>query len=120
MNRSFSDRVLGGVCGGLGSSWRVNPWWLRLIFVAFSFASLGVGVLLYLGLWWALPQESLIVNQRGGVFALLMLIVLLIVIFGAWIIQITGNLTAPNGQALLYPIALMTISIVFLLRTVRG
>ena len=120
MYRSFSDRVLGGVCGGLGSSWRVNPWWLRVIFVAFSVASFGVGVLLYLGLWWALPQESLIVNQRGGVFAWVMLIVMLFIIVGAWVIQITGNLTASNGQALLYPIALMTISMVFFIRTVRG
>lgn len=120
MYRSFSDRVLGGVCGGLGTNWRVNPWWLRVIFVAFSIASLGAGVLLYLGLWWALPQESLIVNQRGGIFPLILLTILTFVIVGAWIMQVTGNLTASNGQTLLYPIAFLAISTVFLFRTVRG
>ena len=120
MYRSFSDRVLGGVCGGLGTSWRVNPWWLRVIFVVFSLASFGAGALLYLGLWWGLPQESLISNQRGGIFPLILLIVITFLIVGAWIMQITGNLTTSSGQSLLFPIALMTVSVVFLLRMVRG
>ena len=54
--RSRSDRVLGGVCGGLGRSTGVEAWVWRLLFtVLFIFA--GAGLLLYLLLWIFVPSE---------------------------------------------------------------
>jgi phage shock protein PspC (stress-responsive transcriptional regulator) len=54
--RSRSDRVFGGVCGGMARSTGAESWIWRLIFtVLFIFA--GAGLLLYLLLWIFVPSE---------------------------------------------------------------
>ena len=55
--RSESDRMLGGVCGGLGDYLGVDSTFIRLFFVLLFFGS-GVGVLAYLALWIVMPEES--------------------------------------------------------------
>ena len=54
--RSRTDRILGGVCGGLGKSTGVESWVWRLIFVAL-FLCAGAGLLAYLLLWIFVPSE---------------------------------------------------------------
>jgi phage shock protein PspC (stress-responsive transcriptional regulator) len=54
--RSRSDRVLGGVCGGIARSTGVESWVWRLMFaVLFIFA--GAGLVAYLLLWIFVPSE---------------------------------------------------------------
>jgi phage shock protein C len=54
--RSRADRILGGVCGGLGRATGVEAWVWRLLFaVLFIFA--GAGLLVYLLLWIFVPSE---------------------------------------------------------------
>ncbi len=54
--RSRSDRVLGGVCGGMARATGVESWVWRLLFaVLFIFA--GMGLLAYLLLWIFVPSE---------------------------------------------------------------
>jgi phage shock protein C len=54
--RSRSDRVLGGVCGGLARATGVEAWVWRLLFaVLFIFA--GAGLLAYVLLWIFVPSE---------------------------------------------------------------
>ena len=54
--RSRTDRVLGGVCGGMGRATGVEAWVWRLLFaVLFIFA--GAGLLVYLLLWIFVPSE---------------------------------------------------------------
>ena len=65
MYRSFSDRVLGGVCGGLAAALHVNAWLIRLIFVVLTLVSLGAFAALYLLLWWIVPAESPTQRRRG-------------------------------------------------------
>ena len=60
--RSESDRMLGGVCGGLGTYLGVDTTLVRLFFVILFFGS-GIGVLAYLALWIIAPSESS-VNQN--------------------------------------------------------
>lgn len=55
--RSESDRMLGGVCGGLGNYLGVDTTLVRLFFVILFFGS-GIGVLAYLALWIVAPSES--------------------------------------------------------------
>lgn len=59
LTRSLTDRVLGGVCGGLGGYIGVNPWWVRMLFVILGIFTAGTGMLIYLALWYMLPPESL-------------------------------------------------------------
>lgn len=59
LSRSLIDRVLGGVCGGIGGYLSLNAWWVRAAFIAFTFFTLGVSLLIYALLWLLIPQQSL-------------------------------------------------------------
>ncbi len=48
------NRVIGGVCSGLGHYFRIDPVWFRLAFVI-ALLVFGTGILLYLILWIVLP-----------------------------------------------------------------
>lgn len=54
LQRSSTDRWLGGVCGGLAQSLGVASWALRMGFILLLLCA-GTGVLLYLLLWVFLP-----------------------------------------------------------------
>jgi signal transduction histidine kinase len=49
--------MVGGVCGGLGASFGVDPMVVRLAAVVLTLAN-GVGVVIYLLLWWRLPEAA--------------------------------------------------------------
>lgn len=53
--RDPEDRVLGGVCSGLGHYFGIEPRWVRLIAIIL-FISMGVGLLLYIILWLVVPR----------------------------------------------------------------
>lgn len=55
--RSQTDRLLGGVCGGLGRHTDLPSWAWRLIFCLVTLY-FGSGVLFYLLLWIFLPLEG--------------------------------------------------------------
>lgn len=55
--RSRSDRMIAGVCGGLGEYLGVDPVWIRLFFVLLLFAT-GFGFGAYLILWIIVPEEG--------------------------------------------------------------
>jgi phage shock protein C len=54
--RSGKNRILGGVCGGLGEYFNVDPVIIRLLWVLFSFAY-GTGVLAYIIAWIIIPRN---------------------------------------------------------------
>jgi phage shock protein PspC (stress-responsive transcriptional regulator) len=54
LQRSASDRWLGGVCGGLAQHLGVAAWVLRMGFILLVLCA-GTGVLLYALLWFLLP-----------------------------------------------------------------
>ncbi|MBI5666955.1 MAG: PspC domain-containing protein [Chloroflexi bacterium] len=120
MYRSFTDRVLGGVCGGLGALFPLNAWVFRAVFVALAVLTTGAFAALYLLLWWLLPQESLVRGRRGGAGWLLLVIVLVIATLLAWLAHVSGGLNGPTGQNLFWPALLVALSAVFFLRQVRG
>jgi phage shock protein C len=55
--RSRSQKMIAGVCGGLGEYFDVDPVLIRLLFVVTAFIS-GVGILAYLVLWIVVPFEG--------------------------------------------------------------
>ena len=55
--RSNSDRMVGGVCGGLGTFLNIDPIFVRLLFVLLLFGS-EFGFILYLLLWIIIPEEG--------------------------------------------------------------
>jgi len=59
--RSVTDKMLGGVCGGLAEYFAVDPVIVRLIFVlAVIFG--GSGILAYIILWIVIPQRPFIIT----------------------------------------------------------
>lgn len=55
--RSTSDRMIAGVCGGLGKYFNVDPTIVRLAFLLLFFLG-GGGFVLYLILWIIVPDEQ--------------------------------------------------------------
>ncbi len=52
--RDPEDKYIGGVCGGLGAFFQIDPTWIRIIFLIGIFA--GFGILLYIILWIVIPK----------------------------------------------------------------
>jgi phage shock protein PspC (stress-responsive transcriptional regulator) len=55
--RSRKDRMIGGVCEGLGQYLGIDSLFVRLFFVLLAIGP-GIGVMVYLVLWILLPSES--------------------------------------------------------------
>lgn len=55
--RNMDDRVLGGVCSGMGCYWNVEPLLFRIIFVISIFWG-GLGLLVYAILWIVVPPAK--------------------------------------------------------------
>jgi len=53
--RSRSNRILGGVCGGIGEYFNVDPTLIRLLWIIFGLS--GVGVLAYVLAWMLIPER---------------------------------------------------------------
>lgn len=58
LKRSRSNRLLLGVCGGMGEALGIDANLVRLLWVAFSIGSVGTGVLIYVLLGLLLPEET--------------------------------------------------------------
>ncbi|BCA95903.1 hypothetical protein TUM19329_22640 [Legionella antarctica] len=54
--RSRKERKIAGVCGGLANYFKVDPLWIRLIFVLFFLAG-GTALIVYLIMWLITPLE---------------------------------------------------------------
>lgn len=57
LRRSTDDKVIAGVCGGLGAYFGVDPLFFRLAFVVLAIGG-GSGVLLYIVAWLIIPEAS--------------------------------------------------------------
>jgi phage shock protein PspC (stress-responsive transcriptional regulator) len=56
LTRSQTDRMLAGVCGGLGEYFGIDATLMRLVFVALTLLG-GHGILIYLILWLVMRPE---------------------------------------------------------------
>lgn len=54
--RSRSQKIIAGVCGGIGEYFEVDPTLIRLILVALFFVGFS-GILAYLVAWIVIPLE---------------------------------------------------------------
>jgi phage shock protein C len=52
------DGIIGGVCGGLGAFFGVNPWWFRLLFAVLLLPGGLPGFLPYVVLWTVIPRDT--------------------------------------------------------------
>ncbi|MDX6326647.1 MAG: phage shock protein [Nocardioidaceae bacterium] len=61
--RPREQRVLGGVCAGLGRRFGLGPWTARLVFVLLLLVIPGSQLLLYPILWILMPSEETFGDQ---------------------------------------------------------
>jgi len=55
MYRDTDNRIIGGVCAGMGAYWDIEPLIIRIIFIALILAG-GIGAIVYLILYIVLPE----------------------------------------------------------------
>jgi len=56
--RSRRDRIIAGVCGGLGDYFDVDPTLIRIVWVLITVFGVGSGFLAYLICWIIIPDEK--------------------------------------------------------------
>ena len=65
LQRTNEDRMIGGVCGGLGKYLKIDPVFIRLLFLLITLAG-GSGVLIYFILWIVMPREDKLETQQSN------------------------------------------------------
>ncbi len=55
--RSSKNKIIAGICGGLGEYFQIDPVIFRLLFIVLTLG-VGFGVLAYIILWICIPKES--------------------------------------------------------------
>ncbi len=53
--RSRKNKIIAGVCGGIGEYYNIDPTWIRLLAVLLALAD-GIGILLYIIAWIIIPK----------------------------------------------------------------
>ena len=64
--RSVNNKVLGGVCGGLGEYFNLDPNLLRVIAAILLFVSFGTASIVYVIMWIVIPQAPNYVKYEDG------------------------------------------------------
>jgi phage shock protein C len=120
VRRSHGDRVIAGVCGGIGRYLGIDPVLLRLAFIILALAN-GLGLIAYVVAWVAIPEEQ--PGQRppgpapearretgrlvlGGSLVVLGLVLLL-------------DRLAPDLDELFWPVAVVAVGVAIMLVGLR-
>jgi phage shock protein C len=64
--RPQQERLLGGVCAGLGRRFGIGPWTARLLFVLLLMVVPGSQILIYPILWILMPAEGTVSFQPSS------------------------------------------------------
>ncbi len=119
LRRSRSERVVAGVCGGLGRYLGVDPVLLRIGFVVLAIAG-GGGLILYVVSWILIPEQgeadalAAPSSSRAGSFELLIGGTLL-----ALGVVLLLDLAIPRFGKYVWPIALITMGVVVIIEASR-
>ena len=54
-SRNLDDKMLGGVCSGIGAYLNISASWVRILWFIITFASMGLGLIAYFTLWLIIP-----------------------------------------------------------------
>jgi phage shock protein PspC (stress-responsive transcriptional regulator) len=117
--RSRSNRVLGGVCGGLGRYFNVDPILFRIGAIALALIG-GAGVLLYLAALVLIPNEAADAAAQPpaeGRNRTLTIVVVVLVLLVAWPFLLGGGLIAAG---ILFPLAFLVAAGVLVWWIVSG
>lgn len=120
LRRSRDDRMIGGVCGGLGRYLGVDPVLLRIAFVVLAVAG-GGGLVLYVIAWILIPEEREGEDLGGAPppsFGATRLIVGGALIALGTILLL--NLSIPRLGKYLWPLTLIAIGVALVIQASTG
>jgi phage shock protein C len=122
LRRSSSDRVIAGICGGLGRYFSVDPVIFRIAFVVLALAG-GAGIFFYLIAWLVISEERPgedvgVVRRAEGDRELPLLAGFILVVLGCWLL---ARAIAPDVFAGKYfsPLILIGLGLLVLARAAR-
>lgn len=111
LRRSRDDRVIGGVCGGLGRYLGVDPVLLRIALVILAIAG-GGGILIYGVAWVLIPAErdgeDLGAARPGSADATRLIVGGLLIAVGTILLL---NLSLPRVGRYVWPLALIAVGV---------
>ena len=55
--RSSKNKIIAGICGGIGEYLGIDPVIVRLVWVIFTLLSFGAGILAYVIAWLIIPRN---------------------------------------------------------------
>jgi phage shock protein C len=117
LRRSRGDRVLAGVCGGLGRYLGVDPVLLRIAFVVLAIAG-GGGFLLYVVSWILIPEErkgeTLGTERPSSVDTTRLIVGGTLVAVGTILLL---NLSFPRLGRFFWPLALIAVGVAVVIQT---
>lgn len=111
LTRSRTDRVLGGVGGGLGRYFGVDPVIVRIALVALTFLG-GAGVLLYLAAMLLVPSDPIgsevpaAIAEGGGRNRALVIVGVVLLLLVSWPLLLGGGFVVAG---VLVPLAMLTV-----------
>ena len=111
LHRSQSDRVIGGVAGGIAEYFRIDPVIVRVAAVALIVAG-GAGVLLYLAALLLVPNEGEEASARGRGLTIAGIVLLTIAVGALFSFH--------GGGAVLFPILVLGVAGIFAWQLVSG
>jgi phage shock protein PspC (stress-responsive transcriptional regulator) len=114
MTRFLENRILGGVCSGLGRSTPISAWIWRIIWLVLIPLTGGTAVLLYAMWWWMLPEQSFNDIEVGRFLPTIAVIAFSAIVLGGWVGR--DSLMSETGVNLYNPIVLILTALVFLLQ----
>ncbi len=111
LRRSTDDRMIAGVCGGLGSYFGVDSVLFRLAFVVLAIGG-GSGILLYLVAWLIIPEkrEGEPAGEANAVARSQGPVVVGVVLIGLGFMLLVNNLV-PWFDRLLWPMLLVAVGV---------
>lgn len=117
LRRSRGDRVIGGVCAGLGRYLGVDPVLLRIAFVVLAIAG-GGGVLLYIVSWILIPEErpgeSIGSARPSGVEVTRLIVGGALIAMGTILLL---NLSFPRLGRYFWPLLLITVGVAVVIQS---
>ena len=56
--RSRKDKMIAGICGGIGEIYSIDPTMVRLVYALITIFSAGTAILVYILGWIIIPEEK--------------------------------------------------------------
>lgn len=125
--RSMTDRVLGGVCGGLAAVIGISAWWLRAAFAILGVFTAGTGALIYLALWLLIPAQRLATvplgrsqgYARSSQLEAIVLIGVAVIAMGLIVLVRNLDVLSIGSADMFWPVVVIAFGLIFLVKQLR-